>query len=148
MLWVCRCGCAAPPHRHSPPQAHMDVVTANPESWAFDPFTFSREGDQLRGRGTTDCLGHVALLAELFKLLGQRRPKLKRTVVGVWIANEENSKVGGLQAGCAQQTVLAFARRALHALYITIHVLCNSRSMSRNLRCSCCRSWALAWMSW
>lgn len=33
----------------------------------FDPFTLSIEGDKLRGRGTTDCLGHVALLTELFR---------------------------------------------------------------------------------
>jgi hypothetical protein len=35
----------------------------------FDPFTLSIEGDKLRGRGTTDCLGHVALLTELFRLV-------------------------------------------------------------------------------
>ena len=64
--------------------------------WSFDPFSLTVEGDQLRGRGTTDCLGHVALLTELFRELGAKRPKLKRTVVGVWIANEENSKVPGV----------------------------------------------------
>jgi acetylornithine deacetylase len=42
--------------------AHMDVVPANPEGWQRDPFTLSVEGDKLFGRGTTDCLGHVALL--------------------------------------------------------------------------------------
>lgn len=46
---------------------HMDVVTANPDSWTFDPFTLGVEGDQLRGRGTTDCLGHVALVTEFFR---------------------------------------------------------------------------------
>jgi acetylornithine deacetylase len=81
--------------------AHMDVVTANPELWEFDPFTLTRDGDQLRGRGTTDCLGHVALLAELFRQLGEKRPPVKKSVVGVWIANEENSKVTlWLRAGC------------------------------------------------
>ncbi|KXZ44557.1 hypothetical protein GPECTOR_65g175 [Gonium pectorale] len=68
---------------------HMDVVTANPETWSFDPFSLSVDGDKLRGRGTTDCLGHVALL-------GEKRPKLKRTIVGVYIANEENSKILGI----------------------------------------------------
>lgn len=74
--------------------AHLDVVTANRETWDFDPFSLTLDGDKLRGRGTTDCLGHAALLAEFFRLLAERRPRLKRTVVGVWIANEENSKVG------------------------------------------------------
>ena len=42
--------------------AHMDVVPANPEGWERDPFTLTVEGDKLYGRGTTDCLGHVALM--------------------------------------------------------------------------------------
>ncbi|KAJ0743423.1 putative acetylornithine deacetylase [Helianthus annuus] len=66
---------------------HMDVVTANPEEWDFDPFSLSIDGDKLQGRGTTDCLGHVALVTELMKTLGQRKPKLKSTVVAVFIAS-------------------------------------------------------------
>lgn len=31
-----------------------------------DPFKLIVEGDKLYGRGTTDCLGHVALLTDLF----------------------------------------------------------------------------------
>ena len=42
--------------------SHMDVVPANPETWSRDPFKLTIEGDELHGRGTTDCLGHVALL--------------------------------------------------------------------------------------
>ncbi|KAJ7555592.1 hypothetical protein O6H91_05G046000 [Diphasiastrum complanatum] len=75
---------------------HMDVVTANPEDWEFDPFSLSIDGDKLRGRGTTDCLGHVALVTELMRLLGTTKPKLKTTVVAVFIANEENSSVRGV----------------------------------------------------
>ncbi|GKB60176.1 acetylornithine deacetylase [Tanacetum coccineum] len=75
---------------------HMDVVTANPQDWEFDPFTMSIDGDKLRGRGTTDCLGHVALVAELMKKLGQTKPKLKSTVVAVFIASEENSSIPGV----------------------------------------------------
>ncbi|CAI7795877.1 unnamed protein product [Closterium sp. NIES-53] len=72
---------------------HMDVVTANPDDWDFDPFTFSRDGDKLRGRGTTDCLGHVALVTELMRQLAVCRPELDATVVAVLIANEENATV-------------------------------------------------------
>ncbi|EPS71024.1 hypothetical protein M569_03733, partial [Genlisea aurea] len=75
---------------------HMDVVTANPTDWDFDPFSLSIEGEKLRGRGTTDCLGHVALVAELMKRLGETRPKLKSTVVAVFIASEENSSIPGV----------------------------------------------------
>lgn len=75
---------------------HMDVVTANPDDWTFDPFALSIEGDKLRGRGTTDCLGHVALVAELMRRLGETKPKLKSTVVAVFIASEENSSIPGV----------------------------------------------------
>lgn len=75
---------------------HMDVVTANPSDWDFDPFSLSIDGDKLGGRGTTDCLGHVALVAELMRKLGETKPKLKSTVVAVFIANEENSAITGV----------------------------------------------------
>ncbi|WCJ20637.1 Peptidase M20/M25/M40 family protein [Euphorbia peplus] len=75
---------------------HMDVVTANPNDWEFDPFSLSIEGDKLRGRGTTDCLGHVALVTELMKRLAETKPKLKSTVVAVFIASEENSTITGV----------------------------------------------------
>ncbi|KAJ4728704.1 acetylornithine deacetylase [Melia azedarach] len=75
---------------------HMDVVTANPNDWEFDPFSLSIDGDKLRGRGTTDCLGHVALVAELMKRLAETKPKLKSTVVAVFIASEENSSITGV----------------------------------------------------
>lgn len=56
----------------------------------------SIEGDQLRGRGTTDCLGHVALVTELFRKLAETKPALKSTVIAVFIANEENSSISGV----------------------------------------------------
>ncbi|KAB2632224.1 acetylornithine deacetylase-like [Pyrus ussuriensis x Pyrus communis] len=74
----------------------MDVVTANPKDWEFDPFSLSIEGDKLRGCGTTDCLGHVALVTELMRRLTETKPKLKSTVVAVFIANEENSSISGV----------------------------------------------------
>ena len=45
--------------------SHMDVVPADPSGWDRDPFKLIIEGDLMYGRGTTDCLGHVALLTEL-----------------------------------------------------------------------------------
>ena len=62
----------------------------------FDPFSLSIEGDKLRGRGTTDCLGHVALVTELMRRLAETEPKLKSTVVAVFIENEENSSISGV----------------------------------------------------
>uniref|UniRef100_A0A6N2JYI9 Acetylornithine deacetylase n=1 Tax=Salix viminalis TaxID=40686 RepID=A0A6N2JYI9_SALVM len=75
---------------------HMDVVTANPSDWEFDPLSLSIDGEKLRGRGTTDCLGHVALVTELMKKLGETKLKLKSTVVAVLIASEENSSITGV----------------------------------------------------
>ena len=34
----------------------MDVVPANPDDWDFNPYELSVNGDELRGRGVTDCL--------------------------------------------------------------------------------------------
>nr|CAB3447566.1 unnamed protein product [Digitaria exilis] len=78
---------------------HMDVVPANPNEWDFDPFSLtfdSEDKDRLRGRGTTDCLGHVALVAQLMRRLGDLKPPLKHSVIAVFIANEETSFVTGI----------------------------------------------------
>ncbi|XP_043696286.1 acetylornithine deacetylase [Telopea speciosissima] len=75
---------------------HMDVVTANPDEWDFDPFSLTIDGDKLQGRGTTDCLGHVAMVTELMQRLGEKKPKLKSSVVAVFIASEENSSIPGI----------------------------------------------------
>jgi acetylornithine deacetylase len=75
--------------------SHMDVVPANPETWQRDPFTLEFDGvDKLYGRGTTDCLGHVAVLTLLFKALAIRQPKLERSVVALFIAGEEGGETG------------------------------------------------------
>jgi acetylornithine deacetylase len=41
-------------------------------------------------------LGHVALVTELMKKLGETKPDLKSTVVAVFIANEESSVITGV----------------------------------------------------
>jgi len=76
--------------------AHLDVVPANPEVWDRDPFKLTVEGDELHGRGVTDCLGHVALLTELMTQLATERPALSSTVTVVLIANEEHSSSLGI----------------------------------------------------
>jgi acetylornithine deacetylase len=73
--------------------SHMDVVPANPDEWKRNPFKLVQEGTKLYGRGTTDCLGHVALITELFIQLAEKKPKLSVNVVAVFIANEENSEI-------------------------------------------------------
>lgn len=73
--------------------SHMDVVPANPETWDVDPFHLTRDGDKLYGRGTTDCLGHVAMITDLMIGLAEKRPTLSRTVLAIFIANEENGEI-------------------------------------------------------
>lgn len=53
--------------------SHMDVVPADPAGWDRNPFKLEIDGDLLYGRGTTDCLGHVALLTDFFATLAQER---------------------------------------------------------------------------
>ena len=66
--------------------SHLDVVPADPDTWDRDPFKLTVEGDNLYGRGTTDCLGHVALITELFIQLAETKPHLKQKIVAVFIA--------------------------------------------------------------
>ncbi|HXG20394.1 MAG TPA: M20/M25/M40 family metallo-hydrolase, partial [Methylomirabilota bacterium] len=76
--------------------AHLDVVPADPKEWRRPPFELQVEGDRLYGRGVTDCLGHVAVLTDLFAQLAEKRVTLDRTVVAVIIANEELSNTHGV----------------------------------------------------
>jgi len=80
--------------------AHLDVVPATPTEWQRPPFELQVEGDRLYGRGVTDCLGHVAVLTELFAQLAEAQVELDHTVVAVIIANEEMSNTRGV--GIAQ----------------------------------------------
>lgn len=76
--------------------SHLDVVPAAPDGWDRDPFKLEVDGDRLYGRGTTDCLGHVAMLTDFFASLAEKRPLLKRTIACVFIANEENGTFKGI----------------------------------------------------
>ena len=71
---------------------HFDVVTANKAEFDRPPFQLTVEGDKLYGRGVTDCLGHVAMIACVFKQLAILKPKLKIGVAAVFIANEVRIK--------------------------------------------------------
>lgn len=75
---------------------HLDVVPANPENWDHPPFELTIDGDKLLGRGTTDCLGHVAAVTEFFINLAEKKPVTTPTVVAVLIASEEASSQEGV----------------------------------------------------
>ncbi|WP_420567600.1 acetylornithine deacetylase [Thalassovita sp.] len=42
--------------------AHTDVVPVEGQVWTRDPFSLTRDGDRLYGRGTTDMKGYVAAM--------------------------------------------------------------------------------------
>ncbi|RHY35003.1 hypothetical protein DYB32_000478 [Aphanomyces invadans] len=84
--------------------SHLDVVPANPEGWERDPFTLSVEGDKLYGRGTTDCLGHVALVTQLFIELAKNKVVTQKTVTAVMIASEENGEIAGVGVEALMET--------------------------------------------
>ena len=75
---------------------HLDVVPADASTWTRAPFRLTREGDELFGRGTTDCLGHVALVTLFLRRLAEARPPLRHHVVAVFIASEENDSIKGV----------------------------------------------------
>ena len=52
------------------------------------------KGEKLYGRGTTDCLGHVAVITTLFSQLAELKPELNVNVNAVFIASEEASGPG------------------------------------------------------
>lgn len=72
--------------------SHFDVVPASKESWVHDPFTLTVDGDKLYGRGTTDCLGHVALVTIILNQLATNNVKLNYKLAVVFIADEEVGK--------------------------------------------------------
>lgn len=73
--------------------SHMDVVPADVAKWTYDPFKLTippDDSDKLYGRGTTDCLGHVALLTLMLKKFSENDVKLNTLLAVVFIANEES----------------------------------------------------------
>jgi acetylornithine deacetylase len=81
--------------------SHLDVVPADPKEWlSREPFKLIVEHTAddilLHGRGTTDCLGHVALLSMMIKKLAQKEVRLAHEIILVFIADEE---VGSANVG-------------------------------------------------
>lgn len=52
---------------------HTDVVPVDGQNWASDPFTLTRRGDRMYGRGTCDMKGFLALALAVVPAVAQRR---------------------------------------------------------------------------
>jgi acetylornithine deacetylase/succinyl-diaminopimelate desuccinylase-like protein len=69
---------------------HLDVVAANPEDWARDPFHLSEDAGWLYGRGTIDMKGQdAAVLAALLRMKSEGY-KPKRDIIVAFTADEES----------------------------------------------------------
>lgn len=68
---------------------HMDVVEANPEDWERDPFTMTRDGDYLIGRGVVDNKWGVTMMVTTLLRLKAEGFKPKRDIILVLSGDEE-----------------------------------------------------------
>lgn len=72
--------------------AHSDVVPVEGQTWNRDPFTLSRDGDRLYGRGTTDMKGFLAAMLTSAEAAG--RADLREPLKLVISYDEEIGCVG------------------------------------------------------
>jgi hypothetical protein len=97
----------------------------------LDPFSLTRDGDKLRGRGTTDCLGHAALLALLFKQLAVHKPSLKKSVVGV-------SSVRAASNSCIFMLIAFYCTNRIAYLSAVVVSPTNNDAVSNRIHTACC----------
>jgi acetylornithine deacetylase/succinyl-diaminopimelate desuccinylase-like protein len=69
--------------------AHIDVVTANPDAWAFPPFSFGKKEGYYFGRGTQDNKTGVAHLVANFIRLQQEKFVPNRDLIMMLTGDEE-----------------------------------------------------------
>src|SRR3954447_7222271 len=76
--------------------SHMDVVTAEPASWAVDPFAAVIKNGSIYGRGALDMKGEGLLHLMTMILLKREGPPLSRDVIFLGTADEEVDDEGSL----------------------------------------------------
>lgn len=69
--------------------AHIDVVTADPDAWAFPPFSFGKKDGYYFGRGTQDNKTGAAYLVANFIRLQQENHVPNRDLILVLTGDEE-----------------------------------------------------------
>ena len=73
---------------------HTDVVPVEGQDWTSDPFTLTKRGDRLYGRGTADMKGFIAVALALVPEFKKRR--LKRPIHFCFSYDEEITCAGVL----------------------------------------------------
>ncbi len=71
---------------------HTDTVPCNPELWQSDPFTLTEDGGKLRGLGSTDMKGFLAIAIEAARKFTNQ--PLTRSLTLLMTADEESSMSG------------------------------------------------------
>jgi acetylornithine deacetylase/succinyl-diaminopimelate desuccinylase-like protein len=77
--------------------AHTDVVNVDPKKWTFPPFSATRDGGYVYGRGAVDDKDNVAAALMTMLLLKRLAPALDRDVIFLAEAGEEGSTRIGIQ---------------------------------------------------
>ncbi|MEM9016715.1 MAG: M20/M25/M40 family metallo-hydrolase [Verrucomicrobiota bacterium] len=83
---------AAPENRKHRPlvlSCHLDVVPANPSSWAHHPFSGHNDGTYLWGRGAIDMKGFAVMALATLMRLRKEDLAIDRDVIFVAVADEE-----------------------------------------------------------
>src|SRR2546422_1209030 len=69
--------------------SHLDVVPADARSWRFPPFSGTREGGYVWGRGALDCKGVTAVETMALLALKRSGQPLSRDLILIATADEE-----------------------------------------------------------
>ena len=77
--------------------AHTDVVNVDAKKWTHPPFSATREGGYVYGRGTVDDKDNVAAVLMVLLTLKRLNVPLDRDVIALFEAGEEGSTRVGIQ---------------------------------------------------
>ena len=76
---------------------HTDVVNVDPKKWTHPPFSATRDGGHIYGRGTIDDKDNVAAALMVMLMLKRQNVPLDRDVIFLAEAGEEGSTRVGIQ---------------------------------------------------
>lgn len=77
--------------------AHTDTVNVDPKKWTFPPFSATRDGGYIYGRGTVDDKDNVAASLMVMLLIKRLNIPLDRDVIFLAESGEEGSTRVGIQ---------------------------------------------------
>ena len=75
---------------------HTDVVTVDPTKWKYPPFSATREGGYVYGRGATDDKDNVVACLMVMLMLKRMNTPLDRDVIFLAEASEEGGGTDGI----------------------------------------------------